>query len=592
MDAKQEPFDPHVDEIKQEIIQFENTKIEQHSNLPIKIDHPDYVHECEYLQNVPINIKEESNGSDVKVTHLYTGGDIKQEVCEFVQPKIETELLTLNTHCDLPTLKNESIDHPCYLDRPIQTGNNKQYNRIFRGIKGITRRYPCPVCQKNCLSSTSRLNHIYGHLRKFSSIPFKSSGKKIDAQFGRCYETCFFCGQFFFNNSQFLSHFVIHYVKNVSNICKRKFGKTDHCRCKNCLPFMFRHQPTAYITLYPNEKLFQCEVGSKTFLTNRNSNNMKIHTREIPLKSKLCSKDFNHKRNLKMHLNIRSKEKPFKCELCPKQFCRKRGLKIHLRIHSGNKPFKCEICSKLFNDKSNMRAHLKIHTKEKPFKCDICLKQFIYCSTLKTHLRIHTGEKPFKCEICLKQFSQRSPLKQHSRIHTGEKPFKCEICPKDFRHKCSLRAHLKMHAGEKPFKCDICSKQFVKNGAFKQHLKIHSGNKPFKCEICLKSFSEKSNLEQHLRIHTGEKPFKCEICSKSFIDKYNLRTHLKIHTKEKPFKCGLCSKKFLYKSVLKSHLRIHTGEKPFKCKICVKEFRHKCNLKTHLKIHAEEEPFK
>lgn len=45
--------------------------------------------------------------------------DIKQEPSEFVQSKSESELLTLlTTHCDLPTLKEESAVLPSYLDQP------------------------------------------------------------------------------------------------------------------------------------------------------------------------------------------------------------------------------------------------------------------------------------------------------------------------------------------------------------------------------------------------------------------------------------------------------------------------------------------
>lgn len=140
-DAKQETFDPHVDEIKQEIIQFEESKI----------DH-DSVRYCEFLENIHI-IKEECNGREIKETDLYMGvSDIKQEA--FEQFKTKSELLSLTTHCDLQTLKDESTDRSSYFDQPY---NSKQSESIFRPFKETAtdiykkkkRGYPYPVCPKS-----------------------------------------------------------------------------------------------------------------------------------------------------------------------------------------------------------------------------------------------------------------------------------------------------------------------------------------------------------------------------------------------------------------------------------------------------------
>lgn len=109
IDLKQEPFEPHVDEIKEEMIEFEENKLEKHSDLLIKIDH-----DCvrEYLQNIPIHIKKER-----KVTDLYVGLNGIKQPSEFIRAKSETELFTsLTSHCDLPTLKDEGTAHPSDFD--------------------------------------------------------------------------------------------------------------------------------------------------------------------------------------------------------------------------------------------------------------------------------------------------------------------------------------------------------------------------------------------------------------------------------------------------------------------------------------------
>lgn len=178
MDVKQEPFDLQeefknehemLDEsvifepqtrgqfldvkIKEEIINCEVPKTELFTDLPINID-DDTVREN--VQFLPTLKKEPENSNDfceVEASDLFVDiSDIKQEVSEHVQVKIESDLL--NTQCDLPTLKDEVTDYTNYVAQPC---SSKQAQMPLQPLKNITlkvvrkkkRLYPCPVCQKS-----------------------------------------------------------------------------------------------------------------------------------------------------------------------------------------------------------------------------------------------------------------------------------------------------------------------------------------------------------------------------------------------------------------------------------------------------------
>ncbi|CAH1109148.1 unnamed protein product [Psylliodes chrysocephalus] len=483
----------YVDKVKEEI-KCEMPEIEERSDeLPTKIDHDSY---SENVQSFPFK-QELENTKDVKI--IDTSG-IKQEVCEYIKPKTESELLT--SHCDLPTLKIENIDCPDYydLEYPCSSKSLKNTSKVI--LKNKKRIYPCPICQKNFPASKSRSTHIDGHFKKR-------------------YVVCQFCGKIL-KKLEIFQHFFIHVVKN---------GTKNHIDNKSLK-----------YNLYTNEQKSIDYFDKKSFDT--------------------CSKKLNEKFNFQSHVIIHSSEnKLFKCDVCTKGFNDKFVFQRHLNIHSGKRPFNCDICFKKFTQKYHLQQHLLIHSGKKPFKCDICFKEFINKYALQKHyLLIHNGKKPFKCDICSKEFTQKSTLLNHLILHSGSKPFKCNICSKGFNDKSSLHSHLMIHSGDKPFKCEICSKEFTKKSHLQQHLVIHNDKKQFKCDICFKEFIGKSHLGRHSSIHSYKNAFKCDVCSKGFNDKSTFRRHLIIHSDDKPFKCDVCSKEFNYKSHLRRHLIIHNGD--------------------------------
>ena len=115
-----------------------------------------------------------------------------------------------------------------------------------------------------------------------------------------------------------------------------------------------------------------------------------------------------------------SEDKSYVCEFCSKSFQLKTNLTIHMRIHTGERPHECTECDRKFSQPSHLHTHMKTHTGEQPYSCDICSKSFALNGNLPAHKRTHTGEKPFSCMVCCKAFGTRRTLKSHMKTHNKE----------------------------------------------------------------------------------------------------------------------------------------------------------------------------
>jgi len=94
-----------------------------------------------------------------------------------------------------------------------------------------------------------------------------------------------------------------------------------------------------------------------------------------------------------------------------------------MRTHYNMKPYVCHICSKSFNGRGNLNIHLRIHTGERPYKCKICDKTFKTEGQIRNHLISHFNGNNFQCPHCSKFYKRKGVLKAHMLIHMDDPSF-------------------------------------------------------------------------------------------------------------------------------------------------------------------------
>ena len=263
-----------------------------------------------------------------------------------------------------------------------------------------------------------------------------------------------------------------------------------------------------------NEKLEQCSVCEKEYLTNKS---LRQHMREHDVarhRCQYCEKVFPFKRYLKGHV-IRShrEHQVFECGACPAQSWSRYGLKIHQQIQNNEltqNHVKCTMCWKSFSGDKRLKSHMKNHTMtEKNEKCNLCPLGFSKKSGLKAHIKNVHFNASFECQICQKSSSSFSNLQIHQMTVHRKQTHKCAFCDALFDSFGGLGKHTKtIHAkflSEEAFSCNICEKKFSTEISLKKHVgETHNGVSLFQCSVCPYETNRETSLRQHMTKHTGD----------------------------------------------------------------------------------------
>lgn len=90
-------------------------------------------------------------------------------------------------------------------------------------------------------------------------------------------------------------------------------------------------------------------------------------------------------------------------QFCDKIFSRKDNLREHVKGHTGHSrprtklPCPISSCSKKFQGRTQLQVHLNAHSGARPFECGLCDKSFRSNAALKKHVRVHSEDKPYAC---------------------------------------------------------------------------------------------------------------------------------------------------------------------------------------------------
>ncbi|XP_055705860.1 zinc finger protein 182-like [Phlebotomus papatasi] len=197
----------------------------------------------------------------------------------------------------------------------------------------------------------------------------------------------------------------------------------------------------------------------------------------------------------------------FMCDICSKRFNSKRGMQLHMVRHIKKEAISCQYCQEKVSSKYQLKKHIKdkhrndtVKKKKYETSCNICMKVFSLPHYLQRHMLRHSDKKEIICEICGKPFKNIQTLFNHKKLHTGEKPFKCDFpnCGRTFRDSSSITVHKRCHLDERPFPCNYCGKCFRDKGTLRIHYRQHTGENPYKCELCGKETKQKQNLKSHM----------------------------------------------------------------------------------------------
>lgn len=226
-------------------------------------------------------------------------------------------------------------------------------------------------------------------------------------------------------------------------------GKYKCCQCKE--EFIFFKTLSNHMNEHSTDHV--CDVCGRCFLlADRLRAHAQSHKAKSIVKCDLCGKICGSKMLLQSHVRYKHLKLPFMCSICNKPFNTSQKRVKHLEEVHNRAPLDltCKVCSKKFDHHKNLYRHMKYHLNIKPerkFGCNVCGMKFSTNSGLSNHMVVHSGEKNYECEVCHKKYGRRKTLMEHLRIHKNDRRFACGACSQAFVQKCSLKNHIRVHHG-------------------------------------------------------------------------------------------------------------------------------------------------
>ncbi|CAH0564924.1 unnamed protein product [Brassicogethes aeneus] len=196
------------------------------------------------------------------------------------------------------------------------------------------------------------------------------------------------------------------------------------------------------------------------------------------------------------------KEKLFECGLCPKKFVTKKGLFNHKNLHrkDGLKKLKCSKCGYATLRKENFKAHLRIHDKNKYLKCHFCEYMAAQLQALNAHmLSKHRLENKGENEIKITSKIHQCPKCLYSSVRKANYDNHIKVCLKLENVILSIKEDT-----VKWYKCEICHYKTIKKSNLIKHRKTHNKIKELKCLFCLHQCNVKINLDNHILTNHSE----------------------------------------------------------------------------------------
>ncbi len=113
-----------------------------------------------------------------------------------------------------------------------------------------------------------------------------------------------------------------------------------------------------------------------------------IHNQAGKIEHLQSPKTFAAQDSLNRHFPVDLESCKFWCDLCQSGFTQKTLLEDHVRKHEG-RLYKCQYCTKCFQTRTGLRLHLPEHTSNFRFSCDACQKGFDRKEVYEKHMRKH-----------------------------------------------------------------------------------------------------------------------------------------------------------------------------------------------------------